>query len=123
MSYSTEPALDAARHYDAMYDWQERAEKNERAWAADFYAHATTDDLARPADWMPSTSMYVKAGRRVYPTMAVELGEILAGDDSLQLRLLQMLCDAARAGEGPARTLLRDIAARWASFNAPDVED
>lgn len=130
MSCSTNPALDASRHYDALYARQDLEDRARADMADDFLRACRSGDANALATWAPKCTdytgqPYLIGGKQVrpqrYQTLAECMGESLDYTDGpASIELYQLLLNAAAGADvqAQANELLGRMAVVFAKFNA-----
>ena len=129
MSYSTDPVLDAQRHYDALYSHADRVREAELQMSTEFMKLALRGDAGAIADFAPPVldfSQGVSNVRNV-PKRVPRLHEcIREAVDSLdnEQELMQLLLNAANGMDvrADATLLLSQCASKFAKTNVGEVE-
>lgn len=130
MSYSTDPALDASRHYDALYARQDLEDRARADMADDFLRACRRGDANALATWAPKCTdytgqPYLIGGKQVRPQRYQTVAEVMA--DTLDftggpasVELYQLLLNAAAGADVQAQVneLLGRMAVVFAKFNA-----
>jgi hypothetical protein len=130
MSYSTDPVLDAARHYEALDQAQEAQVAAEFAATGDFLAACHKGDANALADFAPTvrdlTGGIESVGANTRQRMQ-RLHEVMAesldyGNGPTMSEAMQLLINAAHSDDlasvqMQARALLRRMGSTWAEQN------
>lgn len=123
MSYSTNPVLDAARHYEPLYREADESAAAEAAMREDFLALALAGDLNAAATFARPVLDHRNRNAYGIPMRPAKLFDVL--EDAIDYEdftrcLFAVLLKAAKV-DGDARELLERMASKWASMNSEAV--
>ena len=129
MTYSTDPALDASRHYDALYARQDLEDRARADMADDFLRACRRGDANALATWAPKCTdytgqPYLIGGKQVRPQRYQTVAEVMAdtldftgGPASVELHQLLLNAAAGTPVKELAENLLKRMADKFAEMN------
>lgn len=117
---STNPVLDADRHYGKVYDYAERMAEAEQNMADDFEELAMKADANALAGFAPLVRDWPNAGKRV-PTMTEAMAEALDYTNGPTMtEAMQLILNAAYGNLSPevVKAQARDLVERMGKAHA-----
>jgi hypothetical protein len=129
MSYSTDPLLDAQRHFDKVHAYEERVQEAELQMSTDFMKLVGAGDVGAAAEFAPRVRDYSKGVASVnsLPKRVQRLHECIEEGISylnMEQELMQLVINAANGRDvrADAMLLMSQCAAKFAEMNV-DVGD
>jgi hypothetical protein len=129
MSYSSDPELDAQRHYDKVHAYDKRVREAELVMSTSFVNLAMRGDAGAVADFAPAVLDFSQgvANVRKIPKRVPRLHECISeAVHSLnnEQELMQLLINAANGMDvrADATLLLSQCAAKFAETNVGEIE-